>query len=427
MSLTLYAIALFIFLGLSAFFSGMEAALFSISRFRVKTLVSEDKHGAMVLEGLKSEPGTTLAAILLANLLVNIAAASIGTLILVQLIEKYHIHTTISFIIELVVMTSLLLVVGEITPKTIAISHAETLSLRFGGVVKILSFFFRPVSKLMEALAKQIVGHKPGIEQKVISDKELQVMLSEAKEFKILDDGEERFGYQILKFGKVMVDEIMTPRHKVIGVDVRTNIEDVKKTIISQKHSRMCVFDEKDDIVGVLYAKDLFVRELSSDAATSLDVRTIMREPYIVHESQHVDNLLVEFRKQGVHFAAVVDEYGYFIGIVTLEDILESLVGEIVDEYDRHDELSDVPYRKVNRDTFVFEGDISIGELARILDIEPFADEGERLSGYLFNHFKRVPREKEQMRVNDLEITIEHIHDRTIEKVMVKKKRSEAS
>jgi CBS domain containing-hemolysin-like protein len=152
-----------------------------------------------------------------------------------------------------------------------------------------------------------------------------------------------------------------------------------------------------------------------------------MREPYIVHESQHVDNLLVEFRKQGIHFAAVVDEYGYFIGIVTLEDILESLVGEIVDEYDRPDELTDIPYRKISRDTYVFEGDISIGELSRTLGIEPFADEGERLSGYLFNHFKRVPREKDQVRVNDLEITIEDIHDRTIETVVIKRRRHDES
>lgn len=422
MSMLLYAVILLLFLGLSAFFSGMEAALFSISRFRVKTLVSEEKHGARVLERLKSEPGTTLAAILLANLLVNIAAASIGTLMLVQLIETYHMNTTVAFVVELFVMTSLLLIIGEITPKTIAISHAETLSLQFGRVIKLLSFFFRPVSKLMEALAKQIVRYQPGNEHKMVSDKEIQVMLSEAKEFKILDDGEERFGYQILKFGKVTVDEIMTPRHKVIGVDVHTGIEDVKKTIISEKHSRICIFDEKDDIVGVLYAKDLFARDVGRGDAAPLAVRTLMREPYIVHESQHVDNLLVEFRKQGIHFAAVVDEYGYFIGIVTLEDILESLVGEIVDEYDRHDELTDVPYRKVDRDTFVFEGDISIGELACILDIEPFADEGERLSGYLFDHFKRVPREKEQIQVNDLEITIEDIHDRTIEKVLIRKK-----
>ncbi len=420
MNMTLYAAVLFVFLGLSAFFSGMEAALFSISRFRVKTLVSEEKPGARVLERLKSEPGRTLAAILLANLLVNIAAASLGTLILVQIIETYHINTTVSFVIELFVMTSLLLVVGEITPKTIAISHAETLSLRFGRVVQVVSLVFKPVSRLMEAMAKQIVRHQPGTKQKAVSDKEIQVMLSEAKEFKILDDGEEQFGYQILKFGKVTVDEIMTPRHKVIGVDAHTHIEDVKKTIISQKHSRICVFDEKDDIIGVLYAKDVFVREMSGDTKAR-DVHAIMREPYIVHESQHIDNLLVEFRKQGIHFAAVVDEYGYFKGIVTLEDILESLVGEIVDEYDRQDELTDVPYRKVDRDTFVFEGDISIGELARILEIEPFADEGERLSGYLFDYFKRIPREKEQIEVNDLQITIEDIHDRTIEKVMIKK------
>lgn len=424
MTMTLYIVALFIFLGMSAFFSGMEAALFSISRFRVKTLVSEERRSARTLERLKSEPGTTLASILLANLLVNIAATSIGALIMVHVVETYRVNTTVSFILQMFVMTSLLLILGEITPKTIAITHAERFSLRFSRVIAVVSFIFRPVSRFMEMLAKQIIQLQKGSGRETVSDKEIQLMLSEAKEFKILDDGEERFGYQILKFGKVTVGEIMTPRHKVVGVDVHTDIEEIKRTIITQKHSRVCIFDEKDDIIGVLYAKDLFVQELNNDVSPR-DVRAIMREPYIVHESQHVDNLLVEFRKQGIHFAAVVDEYGYFTGIVTLEDILESLVGEIVDEYDRHDELPDVPYRKVSRDTYVFEGDISIGELASILDIEPFADEGERLSGYLFDHFKRVPRENEQIRVNDLEITIENIHDRTIEKVVIKRLRSD--
>jgi CBS domain containing-hemolysin-like protein len=142
-----------------------------------------------------------------------------------------------------------------------------------------------------------------------------------------------------------------------------------------------------------------------------------MREPYVVPETKQLDNLLSEFRKKGIHISTVVDEFGEFTGIVTLEDILESLFGEIIDEYD---EVGDLPYKKISKNTFLFEGDITIGELARILRIEPFAPEGERLAGYILNHFGKIPGENEKIRVANVELTIQEIHDRIIEEVMVR-------
>lgn len=413
----LYLLLIIIFLSLSAFFSGMEAAIFSISRFRVKTLLYEKHKGARTLERIKKEPGKTLAAILLANILVNIGASSVAALILIQFIALYSIDTTFSFIIEFFIMTSLLLIFGEITPKTIAIANAEKLSLKFSGIISVVSTIFSPISKLMATFSRVLVTHTPE-EKEAITDGEIELMLREAKRFNVLDEGEEKFGFQILKFGKVRVSQIMTPRQKVVGISINASVKEAEKTIRSEKHSRMCVFDKKGNVVGILYAKDLFMSQMRTDETSKMTIQELMREPYCVHETKHAEKLLAEFRKNGIHIGVVVDEFGYFSGIVTLEDILESLYGEIVDEYD---ERSDMPYEKIAQDTFIFHGDVSIGEVSRILDIEPFADEGERLSGFIYDYFKRIPREKDTIRLRQIELIVDDIHDRTIEKVLVRK------
>ncbi|UCD19917.1 MAG: HlyC/CorC family transporter, partial [candidate division WOR-3 bacterium] len=375
-----------IFLCFSAFFSGMEVAIFSISRFRLKTLLFEKQKGARVLERLKGAPRKTLATILLSNLLVNVGASSVGAIILLQLIHRYGFDTTLAFVVEFILMTSVILIFGEIAPKTIAISNAEFLALRFGKYIEYLSWLFAPVSRCMESVMQRVLGPRMDRIPDTVSDKEIKLMLSEAKRFKVLDEGEEEFGFQILKFGKMMVCEIMTPRQKVAGIEVTASFDQARKVVTEQKHSRICVFDERGEVVGILYAKDLFIDRIGKKPAKE-NIREMMRELYVVPETKQIDNLLLEFRKKGIHISIVVDEFGNFTGIVTLEDILESLFGEIIDEYD---DIADLPYKKVGAGAFLFEGDVNIGELARVLQIEPFAAVGERLSGYILSHFGKI-------------------------------------
>jgi len=414
----LYFALIVIFLILSAFFSGIETAIFSLSRFRIKTLIYEERKGAQTLDRLKKESGKTLAAILLANLLVNIAASSVGAIILFQIIASSRINTTLSFIVYFIIMTSLLLIFGEITPKTIAFSNAEYLSLKFSKIISIISYVFRPISSLMMVFTKAIISKQPPEDHTAISDEEIRIMLSEAKKCSVLDEGEEKFGYQILQFGKMRVSDIMTPRYKVVGVAVDASLQDVRETMVSEKHSRICVFNKNHDVVGILYAKNVFISHMNNKANEEVTVKELMRGPYIVPETKLIDNLLSEFRRNGIHISIIVDEFGSFSGIVTLEDILESLFGEIVDEYD---EVTDFPYKKVGVNRYIFDGDISIGELARVLGVEPFADEGERLSGFILNHFGRLPNEKESIKLPGLKIEIEEMRDRIIERALIEK------
>lgn len=410
-------LAIIVFLCFSAFFNGMEAAIFSISRFRVKTLLFEKRKGAQTLDRMKSRPGRTLSTLLLAGMLVNVAASSVAALILLNVIQRHDLDTTLSFIIEFILMTSVILIFGEIAPKIVAMSNAEMLALRFGKVIEVLSWFFAPVSRAMETVMNRVLGPRLSRQPEGISDKEIKLMLSEAKRFKILDQGEEEFGYQILKFGKMTVNQIMTSRQKALGIAVTASLEQAQKVITEQKHSRICVFDAKGDVVGILYAKDLFLHRIKKKDE-GISVREMMREVYVVPETKHIDSLLAEFRQKGIHMSIVVDEFGNFTGIVTLEDILESLFGEIVDEYDG---VADLPYEKIDAKTYLFEGDVNIGDLVRVLHIEPFAPESERLAGYILNHFGRIPGEKERIKLTDVELTVDTVRDRIIEKVLVRK------
>ena len=411
-NLVIYLIIVFIFLFFSAFFSGMEAAIFSLSRFRIRTLVFEGRIGSATLERLREKSVRTLASLLLANLLVNVGASSVAAIILVQLVARYKLNATLSFIIEVIVMSSFLLIIGEITPKVITISNAESFALRFGNIVAYVSKIFNPISSLMEALSHWILGQRKTAE--VISDKEIKLMLGEAKKFNVLEDGEVAFAHQLLKFSKMKVSEIMTPRSKVVGIDFESSIEETGQTVARSKHSRICVFDKKGDVVGMVYAKDLFL----SPPDKPDNLKALMREPYVIPETKLLDSLLSEFRKKGVHIAVVVDEFGSFAGIITLEDVLESLFGEIVDEYD---ELGDLPFRLITPTSYSFHGNISIGEVAQVLGVEPFADGNERLSAFILGHLKNIPKAKEKINLGNLEIVVERVRNRTIEKVLIKK------
>jgi len=411
-----YILLIILFLILSAFFSGMEAAIFSISRFRIKSLLFENAKGATTLNRLRINSGKTLAAILLANLLVNIAASSTAAVILVHIISEFKTSASLFWTLEVILMTSLLLIFGEITPKVIALSNAEFFALKFSNIINFIANLFSPISHFLEILANRITFY-PTSGRRVIQDEEIKHMLTEAKKFKVLDENEVKFSYQILKFGKKRVSEIMTPRQKVVGIKLHAPLDEAKLVISSSKHSRICVFDKKENVVGILYAKDVFINQYNKERKNK-SLKDLMRKPYIVPETKQIENLLEEFRKMGIHISVIVDEFGDFSGIVTLEDILESLFGEIVDEYDG---ISDLPYRKLSTNTYIFDGDISIGEIARILNIEPFKEERERLSAVILEHFGKFPKEGDTFQISNLEIVVEEISGKTIEKVLIKK------
>lgn len=404
--MAIYIGLLLLFLAASAFFSGMEAAIFSISRFRLQTLTFENKKGIRALEKSKRAPGRTLVTLLLFNLLVNIGASSVATIILMNVIAAHHLNSVFAFTLEFVIMTGLLLAFGEITPKVIAFSNAEFFALKFSGVIQFLSSLCAPVAAFSEFLISRI--SKTGA-PRIISEDEIKYMIHEAKQSNIIDESEERIGYQILVFGKKKVGEVMTPKTKVVGVGIDDDIDRALALIRKTRHSRIVVFDRSGDVGGMLYAKDLF-------GADQAKIAGYVREPYFVPETKHLDTLLAEFRKKGIHCGVVVDEFGDFKGLVTLEDILETLFGEIVDEFDSE---ADLPYRAIDADHYIFDGDISVAEINQVLKTGAFGGGSERLAALILRRLGRFPKDKDTVIVGEFELRVEEIRNRAIRKVSV--------
>ncbi|MEO0227640.1 MAG: hemolysin family protein [candidate division WOR-3 bacterium] len=323
----IYLFLFFILMCGSAFFSGMEAAIFSLSRFRLRTLVFEGKKGAQTLSKLRNNPQRTLISILLSNDIVNIGAASVGTIILTGLVNIYHLSKTWAFIMEIILMTVILLVIGEITPKVIAYSNSEFFALRLGKIIEVICTLFMPIATFAENLINRITQRKKITS---VSEEEIRFMLREAEKSGLLDKNEEYLALQILKFGKTMVKEVMTPKEKVVAIGIGTPLSEARRVIQKTRHSRLCVLDEKGNVQGILYAKDFLLNPVDDEA---MPAARFMRKPYFVSDSKLVDDLLLEFRRRGVHFGAVISEKNEFLGVITLDDILRFLFGDIINTY----------------------------------------------------------------------------------------------
>lgn len=315
-------ILILILLIFSAFFSGIEAAIFSISKFRVKSLLYENKRGAKSLSRVKDDSGKTLSTLLLLNDLVNIGASSVATVIISQILIQYNLNPIFFLTLEIFLMTFILLMLGEITPKTIALNNADFFGLNLSFIINFLNQITLPFSMLTEKIVHLIIPEKRG---SMISETDIRTMLLEAKKMHILDEDEERLAYQILKFGRARVSEVMIPSQQVVGLDAEKTLFDAMEVIRKSGHSRIVVFDNKDRVVGVLYAKDI----LTQDYPLGKIISEVMRKPFFVLGSKPIDELLTEFRKKAVHFSVVMDENENFLGIVTLNDVFKYLFGEI--------------------------------------------------------------------------------------------------
>lgn len=315
-------ILILILLVFSAFFSGMEAAIFSIGKFRVKSLLFENIRGAKSLSRVKEDPGKTLSTLLLLNDLVNIGASSVAAVIISQIFIQHHLNPVFFVVLEIFLMTFILLILGEITPKTIALNNAEFFGLNLSFIIVFLNKITEPVTALTAKIVHLII---PQRNIAVISEQDILTMLMEAKKMEILDENEEQLGYRILKFGRALVEEVLVPASQVVGLKVDKTLSEAMEIIKESGHSRVVVYDDKNRVVGVLYAKDILSQALPLETKIS----EVMRKPFFVLKNKPIDELLTEFRKKAVHFAVVNDESGSFLGIVTLNDVFRYLFGEI--------------------------------------------------------------------------------------------------
>ncbi len=383
------SVILAVLLILSAFFSGSETAFFSLTRLELKNLADENDALSQRITSMREKPERLLIAILLGNNLVNIAIASIAAMMTHALIEQRHFSPVLALIVDIVIVTFVILILSEITPKVIAVKNHLRYSRLAAGPLSLFMLLLwpivRPLELLMGGLVRQ-VGKRGRIH---LSETELKTLVEVGEEQGALEEEEKEMISSIFEFGRTQVREIMIPRIDMIAVRDNTPFDDLVNTVTTNGHSRIPVFQEKmDNIIGILYAKDLIPYLLQDTSAFSL--KDILREPYFAPDSKQIDDLLRDFQSQKIHMAIVVDEYGGTAGIVTLEDIIEEIVGEIEDEFDTTGTL----FRKLNDNTFLVDARMSISDFNAMFeeDILDESEDYETLGGFIFDIAGEVPQ-----------------------------------
>lgn len=397
---------------ISGFVSGSEIAFFSLTPQQCDEL-DETPRGQNVLAMIE-KPERLLATILIANNLVNVTIVILCNYALGPVFQG--MAAWMSFLLQTVILTFLILLFGEILPKLIANSdNMRWIRFALGGV-KLLMAVFSPISSLLvrgSTIVNRVVVKK---ESDVTAEE-----LSQALEITDVSAGDEKEMLEgILRFGDKTANEVMTPRVDMTCVDLSSDFDEVMSTVVESGYSRLPVCDgSQDDIRGVLYSRDL-LPYIGKDA-TGFDWRTLLREPYFVPEARSIDDLLEDFRRRHIHMAIVIDEFGGTQGLVTLEDVLEEIVGDINDEYDEDEKT----YRRLPDDTFIFEGKTLLDDFFRVTDLNEadYSDvtaDCETLAGMLLAIKGDFPKEKEPMVYGRCRFLVLEINGHRIVNVRVK-------
>lgn len=407
-ALSIAVLALFI----SGFISGSEIAYFSLTPSQLDELDNTPK-GASIRK-LLSTPENLLATILIANNTVNVTIVILCNFALGPIFES--LGELLSFILQTIILTFLILLFGEILPKLYANNYnLKWAKFALGGIMFFMKIFF-PLSSML-VKSSSIVNRVVTKKSQVLSTDELSQAL-EITDVKA--DEEKEMLKEILKFGDKTVEEVMTPRVDITDIDIDSTFDEVMEIVISSGYSRLPVYKEtQDNIKGVLYSRDL-LPYIGKDV-DSFQWQSLIREAYYVPESRMIDDLLEDFRKLKIHLAIVVDEFGGTQGIVTLEDILEEIVGDINDEYDEEE----INYKRLPDDTFIFEGKTLLSDFFKITqlnedDYAEITEDAETLAGMLLSLKGDFPKEKEPLVYGRCRFLILDINHHRIASVRVK-------
>lgn len=413
-----------ILIGLSAFFSGSETALFSLSELEKRRLQEGGTPGGKRVLELLARPRLLLTTILIGNTLVNVSAATLAALLTSDLVAAHGFSRTWAVIIQVGVVTLVLLVFSEVTPKILALQRSERFAVVAATVLRPIIWLLFPVAGPIEAMSRQlerIFGVKEG--EFALSEAELRALIDVGEEEGALEADEREMIHSIFEFGKTHAREIMVPRIDMVCIERSASIRELVELIKSCGHTRIPVYEGTvDNIIGIIHAKDLL--PYLGREEQEVDLARIARPPMFVPESKLIDELLREFQKQRSHMAIVVDEYGGTAGLVTLEDVIEEIVGEIQDEYDRELPL----YQELDDGSYLMDAKIDLDEVNEVLGVElPTEEDYESLGGFIFHLTGQVPREGDRIQYGDLEFIVEKVQRNRIVTVKVRRKEAEAS
>ena len=412
MSIGLQLIILAILVTLSGLCSSSETAITSLNQIRVRLLSTKYQNKSKALEVLADNPNRLITSILILNNLVNIAASSIATLLFLQVLPA-GISTFQKGIITTLTMTTILLVLGEITPKNFAKNNPERYTLTIINFVYYSSVLLKPFIVGFQSLSHSILNlfseeltHR---EPTRVSEEELKTLIDIAQERELFGKQEGEMIKRIFSYDDLTANEAMVPRTETHTIDANSTVEEAKQLVSEYGHSRYPVRDgQVDEIIGILYSKDLLRHSESPD----LSVRELLRPVYYTPITKPINALLREFQGKKIHLAVVLDEYGGMAGIITLEDILEEIVGEIEDEFDVHEEMIE----EIGDGQVLINGECEVKEINRSLDLN-LPEDNVTISGLLIDRLEDIPNTGTQITINGVELTIEKASKRRIKKV----------
>jgi putative hemolysin len=389
---------------LNAFFAASEIALISLNENKIKYMADEGNKKAKQIKKVLSEPSKFLATIqigiTLAGFLASAFAAESFAGRLVNLIKKTQVPVsenilkTAAVIIITIILSYFTLVLGELVPKRLAMKKAEPISFFVVSPLYFLSMAASPFVKLLTVSTNFVVrlfGIDPHADERQITEEEIRMLVDVGEERGAIDETEKEMINNIFEFDNKIVSEIMTHRTDIVGIPITANLKDIIEVITRKKFTRYPVYeDDIDNIIGILNIKDLI--QLLEDKGQEFSLEKIMRQPYFVPESKKTDELLRELQNRKTHMAVAIDEYGGTAGIVTIEDLIEEIVGNIFDEYDEVEK----EFEKLDENTFLINGVASLERVTDVLDVDLPVDDYDTLSGFLLGQLGRIPREEEK-------------------------------
>ena len=398
-------VLLFILLLLSGFFSSAETALFSISKTKARHLAKKKTKSLLLIKRMKDDPHRLLSSILIGNNLVNVGAAALATSVTINIFPNYAVGIATG------IMTFLILVFGEVIPKSFATRNNILIARMIIYPIYWFSILCYPIVIFLNFIPKLTGKIK---KTPTVTEEELMTFVEVVEEEGEIKEEEKKLIHRIFEFDDTSTSEIMTPRADMFVIEV--NEQPVLQDILKSGFTRIPVIEnDLDHVIGIINIKDLFLHEITSD--TRIDVRKIMTKPYFVPENKKLDKLLHQFKIRKHHMAIVVDEYGGVSGLLTLEDALEEIVGEIVDETDREE-----PHivKQKGKEWRVL-GMADIDEVNEIIGMDiPDSKDYDTFSGYVLNTIGRIPMEKEQITIGTYIVTVEEMDGNRVIKYSIK-------
>lgn len=406
------AIAIVILIALSFFFSSAETAMTTVNKIRIQSLSEQGDKRAIILEKVISDAPKMLSAVLIGNNIVNMSVSSLMTTLTIKVLGNAYVGIATG------ILTLLILIFGEITPKNMATIHAEKLSLAYARIIYGLMFILTPVVFIVNKITTGvlILFHvDPNAKTNAMTEHELRTLVNVGEKDGIIENEEKQMIYNVFDFGDSTAKDVMIPRIDMTFVDINCTYDELMAIFSEDMHTRFPVYeDNTDNVIGIINMKDLLIYPKEKPFA----IRNILREPYFTYEYKATADLMIEMRKASVNLAIVLDEYGATAGLVTLEDLLEEIVGEIRDEYDEN-EVEDIKEIQPGRE-YAVQGSAKLDDINDALHIHLESEDYDSIGGYIIEQLDCLPKDGQSVTLESgIRLVVDRIDKNRIELVHI--------